>query len=264
MSSTPQVPPQAPQVPQAVPPKKGTSPLVWILVGCGGLLFIGAILVAGVIWWSAHKIKNYAQEVEKNPAIAIAKLAVAANPDLEVVSEDYDRGTLTIRNKKTGEQITMNAEDIKEGRLRFQNEKGQEVTFEGSGEKGHEGLTIKSDEGTVTVGQTGKQQLPVWVPTYPGVTPVVTLTKSGEEGLYGNYSFQTGDSVDMVLNYFESGLETAGFSVEKTSIPGGVIAMGTLNAKTESGKREVVVSVIPVGTMSQVTVQYTSKEGADQ
>ena len=74
----------------------------------------------------------FACRLRRSPALCRS----TANPDLEVVSSDDESGTVTIRNKKTGEEITMNAADIKNGRLRFKNEKGEEVTFEGSGEKG--------------------------------------------------------------------------------------------------------------------------------
>lgn len=256
------MPPQPePQMmpPQMPPAKKGTSPIVWILAGCGGILLIGAIVVSLVLWWGARKIKDFAEEAQKNPAIATAKILIAANPELEVVGEDPDKGTLTIRNTKTGEIITMNAEDIKEGKLTFTNEKGQEVTFQGSAEEGKQGLTVTSPEGTMTFGSGGDQQRPSWVPEYPGTTAVSAVTKTGDDGLYGNYSFVTNDPIDKVVAHFVEALEGEGFKVEKTNVNTAGFAMATIQAKLEDGARTVDIGIIPVEKALQVTVQYTEK-----
>ncbi len=45
------------------PPSKKKSPWVWIVGGCGLLLLVGGIAVAGFLWWGYHKAKNYADEV---------------------------------------------------------------------------------------------------------------------------------------------------------------------------------------------------------
>jgi hypothetical protein len=60
----------------------------------------------------------------------------------------------------------MNAEDIKKGRLKFKNEKGEEVTFEGSAESGKEGFTIKTDKGTMAIGKSQAEAPPSWVPSF--------------------------------------------------------------------------------------------------
>ncbi len=242
------------------PVQKGSGPLKWILIGCGGLVVFVAIVITGMCWWGAHKIKNYAEMAQKNPAVAVAKLMVAANPDLEIVSQDDEKGTLTIHNKKTGEEITMNADDIKQGRLKFKNEKGEEVTFEGSSEKGKEGLTVKSKEGIVTIGG-GTQPRPSWVPSYPGSAPVNTYSRTSETGIVGSFSFQTDDPSDKVLDYFENELKTSGFTVEKAKMSGGAIAIGSLHAKRDDGKRMVNISIVPIGNVSQVTVQYETSGG---
>src|SRR5579862_1895754 len=76
-----------------------TSPLVWVLAGCGGLIVLGG-LVFGLI---VFKTRQFVHSAQKNPAFAAARLLAAANPDIDVLSTDEDRGTMTVRNKKTGE-----------------------------------------------------------------------------------------------------------------------------------------------------------------
>jgi len=252
-------PPMAP--PPATPaPKKGTSPLVWILAGCGGLIVIAGIVFAVLTYWGYNKAKSYVETAKKNPALAAAKIAVAVNPDLEIVTEDDEAGTLTIRNKKTGEEITMNAEDIKEGRLKFKNEKGEEVTFEGSGETGKEGFRIKTDKGTMAFGNVAGEAPPSWVPSYPGAKVMASSREKTDEGFTGTYSFQTADSADAVLAYYEKELRNAGFDVERTST-GEMSGLGTINARGGEGKHTVNVVVTSVADMTQVMVHYATTDG---
>jgi hypothetical protein len=253
------MPPSAPVAQPTVAQKK-TSPLVWVLAGCGGLIVISAVLFAVGGYWGVHKLKGYAESAKKNPAVFAAKLAVAANPDLEVVSSDDESGTVTIRNKKTGEEITMNAADIKNGRLKFKNEKGEEVTFEGSGEKGKEGLRVKSNKGTMTFGDVEAEKMPAWVPAYPGAKVMASTRQKTEDGFTGTYSFQTPDAAAAVLARYESELSGAGFAIERQSVG----AVGSLQAKADGGKRTVAVTAVAIGNLTQVTVEYGATGGATE
>jgi hypothetical protein len=259
-TNVPQPPSAPPQTP-APPGKKGSNALVWILGGCGGILVLGAVVVAIFFSWVGPKMKGFAESSKRNPALMAAKIMVAVNPDLEIVAEDDTAGTLTVRNKKTGEQVTMNAEDIKKGRLKFTNQKGEEVTFEGSGDAGKEGFSVKSKDGTMTFGKASAQAMPSWVPSYPGAKPMASVSKTSVEGIYGSYSFQTKDSAAKILDYFDRELNGDGFSVEKTKLEGGAMVVSSLHAKRDDGKRVVNITVIPVAGASQVTVQYTTSGG---
>jgi uncharacterized protein YneF (UPF0154 family) len=258
-STPPMAPPPAQPAVGAPAPKKGTSPLVWILAGCGGLIVITMLVLLVGGYFVAHKVKGYAQMAKKNPAMAAAKIMVSVNPDLEIVSEDDDKGTITVRDKKTGEEITMNAEDIKEGRLKFKNKKGEEVTFEGSGESGKEGFKIKTDKGTMAFGNAPAEAPPSWVPSYPGANAVASSKEKTDEGFTGTYSFHTSDSGEAVLAYFEKELKKAGFDVEGTKT-GEMSGLGTINARG-SGDRTVNVVVTRLADTTQVMVQYASREG---
>jgi hypothetical protein len=255
-AKTPPVVPQGGQPAPAAPPaKKGTSPLVWILAGCGGLIVIGvlAMLVGG--YFVAHKVKGYAELAKKNPAMAAAKLAVSFNPNLEIVSEDDDKGTLTVRDKKSGEEITMNAEDIKQGRLKFKNKKGEEVTFEGSTEKGKEGVRVKTDKGSMSFGNATAEAPPSWVPVYPGAKAMASSRQKTEEGLTGTFTFQTTDAGEQVMAFYERELKSAGFEVERAGTGG----LANLSAKSGDGKSKVNVVLLPVSEGgTSVTVEYES------
>lgn len=255
MSSMPPPPPMQPAQPPA-PPAKKTNILVWIAAGCGVLvLVVLVVMIAGGIFLG-RKAKEFAAGAEKNPALVVAKMIAAANPDIEVVAEDADAGTLTLRNKKTGEIITMNAEDIKDGKITFKSDKG-EVTITGSGKEGEEGFKIESDEGTIEFGAGASSTLPDWLPAYPGAESRGTYSGEAKGKAAGAVQFETPDSVAEVLAFYEKELKSAGFATEVTKVDrDGSLVGGTLTAKDEAGGRTVTVVCTRLEQATQGLVNY--------
>lgn len=237
--------PQAPVQPAAMPaptPKK-TSPLVWVLVGCGVIVLLVVLVLAVGGFIIGKKVKDFAKDAERNPAVAAAEMAVRFNPEIEVVDKDYDRGTITIRNKKTGEVLTMDAEDVKNGRIRFRNEKGEEMTFEGKGEGDKGQFKMSTKEGEVTFGAGAKADLPSWLPAYPGAETQGTYSGSDADSVAGGYTFQTGDSVQEVLDFYKGKLQGEGLEVSTSTFQqDGRTAGGS--ATGTGGGREVHVGAM--------------------
>jgi hypothetical protein len=263
MSSTPpQTPPPAPAAPSAPPAKKGTSPLVWVAVGCGGLLLVVVIVIIAGGAFLFHKGKTYMKEAEKNPAMAAAKLMVNLNPDLELVSTDEAKGTITVRNKKTGETMTVDLADAKKGRFGFKNEKGEEMTIETQGGKGGGGVRLHSKEGTMTFGVGSKAEAPAWVPTYPGSAPKGVYSGKGATGATGALQFETEDPPQKVLSYFEDQLKADGFTVSTNSYKqSGAMTGGLVSASNDAANRSVNVTVSVEEGKTQVMVNYTEEAG---
>jgi hypothetical protein len=61
--------------PGAFAPPKKTSPLLWILGGCGIIVLVGGIAVAAVAWWGYHAAKNYAERALETNAGGMNKVA---------------------------------------------------------------------------------------------------------------------------------------------------------------------------------------------
>ena len=118
-----------------VPPKKKLSPIVWVLIGIAAffLLVIMAVIAGGIY---------VASRVADNPVEAAATLIAAGNPDVEVVSANRDKGTVTFREKSTGKTVTVNLEQLKQGRLVFTGD-DKEVTVEA----GPDGVKVESSDG---------------------------------------------------------------------------------------------------------------------
>lgn len=217
--------------------KKGLSPIAWVGIGCGGLavLFFAGCLVAG--YMGMAWIDGIVGEFADNPAMASAKMVVRTNPELELVSSDDEAGTLTIRNRETGEILTVDLEQIEQGRIRFE-------------------TSDQDGETQYRIGSGSDEDIPDWVPRYPGVAPTGTsLMQSGGE-ISGGFSLETDDSVDDVISYYREALETAGFTetAHTTSQSGGT---RNANLVAESGDRQVTVTATSDDGATQVVVAFS-------
>src|SRR5882762_7022845 len=169
VTAPPPVPPSAsapvPPVSAAAPQK--TSAVVWIIGGCGGLVVLAALVGGITMYYVAHKVKQAAH----NPALAVTRLLAAATPDVDVVSTDEDKGTITVRDKKTGKTMTMNFADAQKGKFVFEQD-GQKVQMEAHGEGDKGSFEVKSSEGSMKFqAGAGSEKLPDWLPAYPGSAP---------------------------------------------------------------------------------------------
>jgi hypothetical protein len=251
--------------PQAPPPaKKGLSPLAWIAIGCGGILVLGVLVVGGLVMAGGLFAKKQLDKFEQNPAVAAAELIVRANPDLELVESDAEAGTLTVRDKKTGEVTTINAEDIQEGRWSVTTKEGT-TTFDASGGEEGGSMTVTNEKGetaTFSAGGDAPSDLPSWVPAYPGGTSQGMFRSDSEQERSASFTVQTNDSVDQVLEFYESRLKDAGLSVQKSSFENnGVVAGGTVTGTSDDQNRTVNVIVsTQEGQGTQAVVSYTEKK----
>lgn len=220
--------------------RKGLSPLAWVAIGCGGLLVMAVVVTIVVGMFIAKKARDVVAEYEDNPAMAAAVLAVKLNPEVELVEADSDEGTLTVRNTRTGEVVTLDLADVEQGRFSF-----------------------SSDEGTAEfrAGGGGTGDLPSWVPIYPGTSTEGGFSmQSDQGGLSGAFSAETGDSVDEVVAFYEARLRQDGFDVTKTSYSTGVTTGATLLGTDESTGRNVHLGVTREGATTSLAVTYGTEE----
>lgn len=255
-STPPPVPPAS--APMSQPPAaKKTSPWVWVGVGCGVLLLLTVLAFVALGVFVFKKGKDFVKTAEKNPAVAAAKIAAAVNPEIEVVDSDDEAGTVTLRNKKTGETITLNAEDIKKGRLKFTNEKGEQVTVEGSQEQGK--VRISSQQGEMVFGE-GAGQLPDWVPVYPGAKASGSWQAKSQGEAGGAAVFTTSDPPDRVMAFYERELKSRGFSPSTSRFEqNGKLVGGLLQGKTAQGQQLTVTVTVEEGGQTNVALAYEVK-----
>lgn len=222
--------------------KKPTSPLVWILGGVAVFFVLIVILFVGAGLFVAKKVTDSGVDtalLQRNPVLAAAKMAVALNPDVEVVDTDEDKGVLTIREKSTGKTITMNAEDIKNGKLSFSDD-----------ETG----------GKVSIGVDDAAKLPEWVPAYPGSKPEGTFSATGGDGEGGMAHFKTSDAGPKVLAFYQDALKKAGYKITATmSGVGGEGSGGMIAGENAATKKSVMVTLSSSSEGTDVAVTYGRK-----
>jgi hypothetical protein len=255
-----QFPPQQPFSPQ--PPQKKSNALVWVIAGCGTFIVLGIIVVflGGYFVWNKAKEAGLDPELmQKRPALAVAKIFVAANPDVELVSVDDEKGLITIKDKKTGKTVTVNLDQARSGKITFKGEgKDEEITMEAKGEGDTGSLEVKTKDGTAKFGTTSAAKLPNWLPAYPGATIEGTFSAEGKDGEGGSFSFSTTDSTEKVVKFYEDNLKQSGLKVTINTVEkNGEVS--SLVGEDESKKRSALIMVISAKGERQVTVAFGSK-----
>lgn len=246
---------------EQAPVKQGLPVWAWVGIGCGALLVLVMVVVMVAGFFIANKVKDVAADFEDNPAMAAAHMIVKLNPELEEVSSDEDAGTITVRNKETGEEITVNFEDIKEGRFSWSTDEG-EVTVDASKLEDSGSLTVTNDEGGVvfSTGQTSTDDFPDWVPVYPGTEPSSRHTMKTEESLSGGFEVETTDTVAEVLEFYRSSLEAEGYTISVNTFTQDASEGGMVNASHPEGKRNVIVIInADAGQPTKAVVSYSDE-----
>lgn len=222
--------------PPPAPAKRG--PMFWVAIGCLVLVLLGALGAAAMCAMGGMWIKRQAERFEENPAIAAAELAVRANPDFEVVESDPERGTITVRNKKTGEVVTWDAAKIESGEW-----------------------TVETEEGTTTMGGAGApKDLPSWLPVYPGGAVQGAFDSTAANGeRSAAFNVTTPDPVAQVLDFYATRLEASGLAVQRNTFEGGGQTGGTVTGTSEDQKRAASVMVSAEGGQTTAVVTFTEK-----
>jgi hypothetical protein len=256
----PQTPPPAPPVTPAPAQKKGLGPLAWIGIGCVVLLLLAALMTATCSYFVGKKVKEVAGDLdfEENPIRASAEMMVRLNPELDLVEVDDDEGTMTIRNKRTDEIVTLDFGDIAEGRWGWTTDEG-EVTFDVNQEEGGGLVTVTTDEGEATWGAgTASSEPPDWIPRYPGAERSnLTFTSKTDATSAGIWTVETTDDVGSVTEFYKSRLEEDGFAVEVRTVSAPEGHLAVITAKNDSNDRTVNLTVSTTGGKTTAAFQYS-------
>jgi len=245
------------------PPQKKSNVLTWVLVGCGTFVILGVIAVFFGGYFLVNKAKQAGIDpalIEKKPALAVAKMMVAANPDVELVSTDDEKGLITVRDKKSGKLLTVNLDEAQSGKITFKGEDGEDVTLEakGDGEKGS--LEVKTPEGSAKFGTVSVDKLPDWLPSYPGVELQGTYAAEGKDGQSGGFHFVTSDAPGKVISFFEEGLKRSGMAVNTNILQqNGKVTGGMATGENSNKKQTAFINAMVGEQGTQVTVVFVVK-----
>jgi len=235
--------------------KQGMSTGAKIAIGCGGL-FVLAVIVSIILllaggFFAVQTAKHVAETagvdtelMKENPGLAAAKMMVAADPKIEVVDTDVEDGTITIREKKTGKEITVNFEEIKEGKISFRSEDGEMTIETEQVEEGGGTISFSGDKGEekISFGSAADEdKIPNWVPRYSGDLKIGSISESDAQG-FGMFSIETSGSLEDIGEYYKSSLKQNGFSVTSTFREMEGMRMISVHGMDEAQKRRVTVN----------------------
>ncbi len=218
--------------------KKGMGTGPKIAIGCGVVAVIAIIVIAIGLISGVQFLSKKAQEagidadlLRENPSLAAAKMVITANPELEMVEVDEDTGTMTIRNKETGETITADFKDIEKGRISFKTDKGE--------------MSLGADQ----------SQIPDWIPLYQGELNVA-YTVSDEETRAGNFTITADAGIEDIRSFYTSRMENQGFSVESSSLESEGMRTVNLLFADEEDTTNMTVTIREQDVQSIITVTY--------
>lgn len=246
------------------PPQKKSNALTYVLVGCGTFLILAVIAVVAGGYFVYNKAKEAGLDpelMEKQPALATAKMMVAMNPDIELVSVDEQKGLITVKDKKTGETLTINLNQAREGKVTFGKDGEDEVSMEAKGDEDSGSLEVKTKDGTAKFGSgAAAEGLPDWLPAYPDAQVQGNYSSHGQDGYTGGYQFTTQDSVDSVVKFYEAGLEQAGLKVTTNLVrQDGKVTGGMASGEDSARKRTAFINAAVGEEGTQVSIVVTSK-----
>jgi len=203
------------QPPQAQK-KKGLPVIAWVGIGCGAMVLIaGVVFVIGSMF-VFNKAKDFVEDPHK-----LVRFMIDKNPDIDLVEYDEDSGKITVRVKETGEEYTLDFDDVKQGRISLK--KGDEsVTFQAQGEGDNGGLTItgtgkKDGDFEMHFGQGESENVPSWVPRYPGAEAAGQFSMQASAGGRGSLALKTDDPVDQVMEHYSRLLKDEGYETNVTT-----------------------------------------------
>lgn len=221
-------------MPPTSPPasaKKGMPALAWVGIGCGGIIVLA--IVAAVFAFA--KLKGVAEKFAANPEKAGAELIVSMNPDLKMLSQDEQKGTMTIRTKD-GQEMTLSYKDIAEGKITMTDAAGN----------------------TTSLGSTDLSQVPAWVPKPDGLSDAVSLYHTNSGGkISGQFSGKSAMSLEDLKTFFESAAEKIGFaSTSATAMEMNGTSVATLEYSENARTLKIVITE-KRGSPALINIHYT-------
>ncbi len=251
---------------QPLPPaKKSGGVWLWVVGGCLGIVLLGGIAIGTLGYFGVKKIQEAtglnAEDMEQRPAFAAAKLITALNPEIELVEADEATQRITIREKSTGKTVSVTLDELKEGRIRFTDDKGDEfnVSVQGEGDNGSVQVETSDGRQVMSIGAGSADDLPAWVPVPEGTfTSRQRMSSNGTEVYGGRLSSPL--SPDAFADWFDSaaranGLTVANRTVTKTGDGGSVF----LQASQDGGKR-TLSAIGSQDSDGQLVVVYSAIE----
>lgn len=225
----------------------------------GPLLKITAIGVAVLVLAIAAGTYLSMQSVEKavgdfraHPARAAAMVAINTNREFDLVATNDGAGEMTVRNRKTGEELIVSFDSVVAGDFR-----GRKAGDEPAAGDGAPRLAIKPPGEDAAGGERVEDATPPsWVPVYPGAVRQGSQMKVEKlETVAGGFTAQSPDAVGKVKAFFEEKLKGDGFAIESTGSDAAADTSAVVSGKAE-GNRTIMVLINAEKGATSLVINY--------
>jgi hypothetical protein len=209
-------------------PGKRVHPVVWVLICLAGLALLVILALAATGIYIASRFSE-------DPVGVTASVISMLDPELELVSADKETETLVLRERSTGQTITVDLKNLTSSSFHL-----------GTGTRE---ITIDTGRSKLTIGSA---KPPDWLPAYPDARVMRSMSAKGADGLSGSQTLETQDDVTRVLDYYASELVRAGLTTTRSGTQ--------LKARSKDGNREVSVDATTLDERSRVILSYIAKD----
>lgn len=235
--------------------QKKSKTLLYVIGGCAVLSFVFIVLIL-VGFFFGKKIQTYFS----NPSEAIVKIITQNNPDVEVVSIDQKSKKIVLKNKKTGEVMTIDFSDAAKGRIVWKG-KGEKGRFEISSDEKEEKIEI-SKEGEKTTITYGGDEIPAWLSDLKGFKVKNNITSKTEDQISGTVEVETSINFDEASKILEDFFKGKGIVLMKTIFQQEENQkQAMLQGKSKDEKYNVLIYLMVEEDQTKGTISYTEKKG---
>lgn len=231
---------------------------VWALAGVGsGLLISGLVVLIGMRVLRFESVaKGRTTDFSASPAKMAALITLAASPELELVRTDDASGTLTARDRKSGDEMTAPFEDFIYGQYHFNPPAPPTVVAAPGAAKEPEAPAAPAPAEDPAVAAP-----PSWVPSYPAALAKATGTREEtKDGARGNWQAQVKDPADKIKSYYESTLQADGYTIDTATTTADGSDTFVIRATSSNGKRKMTITIASVGGAANVNIDYKGKK----
>ena len=222
-------------------PVKRSSPLL-VLLAAVGVLAILAVGAYGFFFFrTITGTGAYDPDLmRRDPGLAMARMAVAMNPNLALVHYHEGTGMIAMKDRTTGKVINYRLD-----------EQSQQLV---AAPDANPAAAVASESGVP--GPADSRALS-WVPVYPGSAPQGMFLSQTPEGDSQTFSFLTTDSSAKVSSYYQEHLKSGGFNL--TLVSGGERG-GIVQGEDTGHKRTITVTIGTSGDGVQASVLAVEKK----
>jgi hypothetical protein len=221
--------------------KKGIPAMAFVGGGCLIIIILAAVAVGMLV--------KKGKEWLKDPARKVAELAIKKDPNLELVKSDDRSKTITYRDKRTGEETTVNWDQIAAGKITV---KSAEGTTSMEFKDGKATIVGQDGKTTIEVGG-GPDKLPAWFEVPEGITNWQSAAhqESGAGQVSGFIAGESERAMEELLADVETNLTAAGFTRKaKTELPDGA----ALQFEHAERKQALAITLVQQADKASVTI----------